>query len=63
MKSEIERRRHRRAVNMLGRLVFTTLVCKPVKKPPNECVGLVKLNVAAPSGKPSQFWLGPPMLK
>jgi hypothetical protein len=25
MKSEIERRRHRRAVNMLGRLVFTTL--------------------------------------
>jgi hypothetical protein len=35
------------------------LVCKPVKKPPNECVGLVKLNVAAPSGKPSQFWLGP----
>src|SRR6516162_4228844 len=25
MKSEIERRRHRRAVNALGRLVFTTL--------------------------------------
>src|SRR6516165_9806638 len=25
MKSEIERRRHGRAVNMLGRLVFTTL--------------------------------------
>jgi hypothetical protein len=25
MKSEIERRRHRRAVKMLGRLVFTTL--------------------------------------
>jgi hypothetical protein len=24
MKSEIERRRHRRAVNMLGRLLFTT---------------------------------------
>jgi hypothetical protein len=27
MKSEIERRRHRRAVNTLGRLVFTTLGC------------------------------------
>ena len=25
MKSEIERRRHRRAMNTLGRLVFTTL--------------------------------------
>ena len=44
MKSEIERRRYRRAVNMLGRLVFTTLgpltlsLLSPAYSPPAHAV-------------------------